>query len=107
MQGPYAFPVDFTSTGPVKNGTAPVRIVVGTEDKLYYSFEGETITTGVLQVFTKRSTSETFGVGTTLTVDGTANSVDISGAYIIEFQVTTAESGKTGTLSFFTRKDQE
>jgi hypothetical protein len=56
---------------------------------------------------TQRTVKEPPLQDTDLTLDGTANKIDIDGVNYITFAVTTAESGRYGTLHIFARRAQE
>jgi hypothetical protein len=72
-------------------------------DELHYRFIGNH-STGVLSYLSKRYSEEPGLTGAALTIDGTKNMLDVSDFAYIDIQVTTAESGKSGDLYYYTRK---
>ena len=83
---------------------------VGGLDDLYYRYvteDGTSPTTGKVHAMTQRTVGEAPLQDTDLTLDGTANKIDIDGVNYITFSVTTPESGRFGTLHIFARKAQE
>ena len=85
-------------------------IDVGALDDLYYRYvteDGTGPTTGEIKPLTQRSVGEQPLEESALTLDGTANKIDIDGVKYITFSVTTAESGRSGTLHIFARRAQE
>jgi hypothetical protein len=85
-------------------------IDVGPFDDLYYryvSIDGTAPTTGVLTMYTRRTTNEPDFPSAELTLDGDEQTVAIDGVKYLRFGVSTAESGRTGTLHIFARKTQE
>lgn len=103
--------IKMDSIGLAEAGNNPMAALdVGPLDDLYYRYvtlDGTAPTTGVLSVMTQRSVNEPPLQGSALTLDGTAQSLEIDGVKYITFAITTAESGRTGTLHIFARRTQE
>lgn len=101
--------VDMNDIGGVGGVDMPL-LEVGPLDDLYYRYvsnEATGPTAGKLTAFTQRTTNEPPYQGTDLTLDGDEQTLAIDGVNYLSFSVTTAESGKTGTLYIFARKTQE
>lgn len=100
-----AIPVDLSTVG----GVEVSEFDVGPLDDLYYRFvsEGSSApTTAVLSMHSKRHINEP-PLATALTIDGTAQTIEIDGYRWISFATTTSEAAKLGTLYIFARKTQE
>lgn len=83
--------------------------VIG-DDTLDYRFVSTgstTPSTAVVSYYSQRTVDEPPLLVGTLTIDGTANQLDVSQMAYISFAVTTNQANTRGNLHIYTRKNQE